>query len=116
MAEVGFDETPMRPTIREATTTNARPKTATPSAERNRGPVAMSPARRPGTAKSTITTNTGVPRTIHAGRSRSVRGASVPLTPVAPTSRRTAAIDAYMVGIERTTVRIPAAATAPAPM
>src|SRR3972149_458020 len=37
MPEVGLDDTPMRPTIREDTTTKATPKTATPSAATRRG-------------------------------------------------------------------------------
>ena len=76
--EVGLEETPMRPTMREETTTKARPNTATPSAATSRGSAAMSPASRPGTAKSTITTAAGTASTTQPGRSRSVRSALRP--------------------------------------
>src|SRR5947207_666828 len=43
IADVGFDETPINPTIRDETTTNAIPKIATPIAATNRGAVRFAP-------------------------------------------------------------------------
>src|SRR3954469_5561874 len=65
MAEVGFDETPIRPTMRDDTTTKQTPKTATPMAATRRGTNAMLPANNPGTATSVITTAAGTAMTTH---------------------------------------------------
>src|SRR5688572_6867223 len=73
IAEVGFDDTPIRPTMRDETTTKATPKIATPSAATTRGTKDMLPAKRPGTATSVSTTSAGTATTIQAGMSRSVR-------------------------------------------
>src|SRR4030081_345969 len=59
IAEVGFDETPIKPTMREETTTKQTPKIATPSDATRRGPSPMFPASNPGTATSVITTAAG---------------------------------------------------------
>src|SRR6185503_12160312 len=118
MPEVGFEETPISPTILEETTTNSTPKIPTPRAATRRGRKLISPASRPGTATSVATTATGTTSTTHPGTSRSVRGvsgaASAPGAP--PTPRTTATRELHIVGRERTTVTMPAAATAPAPM
>src|SRR3954452_21196344 len=78
IAEVGFDETPISPTMRDETTTKQTPKIATPSAATRRGPKAMLPASKPGTATSVMTTASGTTTTIHDGTSRSVRGTADP--------------------------------------
>src|SRR5207253_11247983 len=49
IAEVGFEETPIRPTILDDTTTKQTPKIATPSAAMSRAPRGILPARRFGT-------------------------------------------------------------------
>src|SRR6185503_3764076 len=117
MPDVGFELTPMRPTIRDDTTTNARPKIATPRAATRRGRAGMFPARSPGTANSVTTTSAGPRTTTQPGTSRSVLG-TAPASATSPprSPLRTATSDEYMVGRERATVTIPAAATAPAPM
>jgi hypothetical protein len=117
--DVGLEETPMSPTMREDTTTNVRPKTATPIAATARWMTLISPASSPGTATSITTTRAGNASTTQPGRSRSVRDASGPAVTAsgeAPRPRSTATSEAYIVGSARVTVTIPAAATAPAPM
>src|SRR5580765_3466063 len=79
MADVGFDDTPMRPTMRDDTTTKATPNTATPMAATRRGTNDMWPASNPGTATSVTMTISGTSTTTQEGMSRSVRsGAWVP--------------------------------------
>src|SRR5512145_120086 len=114
--EVGLDDTPMSPTIRDETTTKATPKMATPSDATNRGPGPMSPASRPGTENRVMMTSAGTASTTQPGTSRSVRGTAAAVPPGSSRCRRpviTAASDRYIVGSERNTVTIPAAATAP---
>ena len=117
MPEVGCDETPTMPTIRAATVTNSTPKTPTPAASTARCTGAMSPAKTPGTRPATSTTTATPPNTNAAGRSRSVRSAG-PTVPLASRRRprATARKAPAIVGRPRRTVRIPAVATAPAPM
>src|SRR5712691_1037282 len=127
IAEVGFDETPISPTMREETTKKHTPKIATPSALTRRGPKDMLPARRPGTATSVMTTRAGTSATKIGGMSRSVRPSDVGPTlesalsdwRVGPTPPRrpftTALNELHIVGSARATATIPAAATAPAP-
>src|SRR3954454_11536076 len=119
IAEVGFEETPISPTMRDDTTTKQTPKIATPSAATSRGPEAMLPASSPGTPTSVMTTASGTTSTIHDGTSRSVRGAfspSVIATPLRRRPRMPAANELAIVGSALITATIPAAATAPAPM
>src|SRR3954468_15191829 len=118
IAEVGFEETPISPTMRDDTTTKQTPKIATPSAATRRGPKAMLPASKPGTPTSVMTTPSGTTTTIHDGTSRSVRAFSASLisTPLRRSPRITAANELAIVGSALTTATIPAAATAPAPM
>src|ERR1041384_3968669 len=52
IADVGFDDTPINPTMRDETTTKQTPKIATPIAAMSRGVNDMLPAKRPGTATS----------------------------------------------------------------
>src|SRR3954465_3231859 len=109
MPEVGCDETPTSPTMRAATATKSTPNTATPSAQTARGQKVMSPAKTPG-MRQTSGTSAMAPKTKLPGRSRSV------LTPELFRPRATAVKAPTMVGRPRSTVRIPATATAPAPM
>src|SRR5262245_9699043 len=117
MPEVGLEETPISPTMREETTTKASPKIATPTDATRRGSALISPASSPGTRKSVRTTTAGTATVTQGAMSRSVRG-TPPSAAAAPDPRRplmTATRDAYIVGSVRITVTIPAAATAPAP-
>ncbi len=115
--EVGCDETPTMPTMRAATATNSTPKKPTPAASTARWKGAMSPANTPGTSPATSTTVATPPKTNHEGRSRSVPLAGRGGAPAASRRRprATAANAAHIVGSPRSTVRIPAVATAPAP-
>lgn len=127
MPEVGCDDTPTMPTMRAATATKSTPKIATPEAQTARWVRSMPPAKTPGTSHETVTTSAIPPKTKPPGRSRSVSGTPaadpVPLTALAALAaafffspRATAVNEAIMVGKLRTTVRMPAVATAPAPM
>ena len=118
MPEVGCEETPTIPTMRAATVTNSTPKTPTPAASTARCTGAMSPAKTPGTRPATSTTVATPPNTNQAGRSRSVRSTAAGRLPLASRRRprATARKAEAMVGSPRSTVRIPAVATAPAPM
>src|SRR3954451_2597507 len=69
IAEVGFEETPISPTMRDETTTKQTPKMATPSAATRGGPKAMLPASNPGTATRVMTTAIGTTTTIQDGTS-----------------------------------------------
>ncbi len=117
MPDVGCDDTPTIPTIRAATVTNSTPKKPTPAASTARCGALMSPANTPGTRPATSTTTAMPPSTNEPGRSRSVRSTvpddveSGPCMPFA-----TAANAPTIVGSPRSTVRMPAVATAPAPM
>ena len=75
MPEVGFDDTPMRPTMRDETTTKARPKMATPSAATQPRPGAHVPAQQPGHREQRQHHQRPAPTTTtQPGMSRSVRG------------------------------------------
>src|SRR5881396_1748716 len=109
IADVGFDETPIKPTMRDDTTTKQIPKMATPNAATSRGPKDMLPAKRFGTRTSVITTATGTTATKIGGMSRSVLcGAPVPspaLSCLSPLT--TAENDLHIVGNARATATIP---------
>ena len=104
------------PTMRAATATNITPKTPTPAASTARWSGDIPPAKTPGTSPATSTTVVTPPNTNQAGRSRSVRSpvACAFASPRMP--RATATKAANIVGSPRSTVRMPAVATAPAPM
>src|SRR3954447_6158837 len=72
IAEVGFEETPIKPTMRDDTTTKQTPKIATAIAAIRRGTSDILPASRPGTATRVTMTASGTTATTHAGTSRSV--------------------------------------------
>jgi hypothetical protein len=119
MPEMGFEEVPMSPAMREETVTNRKPKITTRiDAIR----LAPAPVGAPGTGlkvrkahiRATITAEPA--RTRVMGRSREVR----PCTTGAPVDLRRSAAPARsaptMVGVVLIRVMRPAAATAPAPM
>ena len=118
MPEVGCDVTPTMPTMRAATATNITPNMPTPAAQIALGTSPMPPAKMPGTRAATATTVTIVPATKLPGKSRSVLGTSAvaEFPPAFLRPRATLANAPIMVGSPRSTVRIPAVATAPAPM
>ena len=114
IADTGLDDTPIRPTRRDETGTNRKPKSATPSAATTRAPRPRSPAKSHGTVESTITSTTRPTTITQLGRSRSVRSAcAFPPPPERP--RATAASDCTIVGAVLMTVKRPAQVTAPAP-
>ena len=117
MPDVGFDDTPTIPTMRDATATNIRPKIATPAAQMARASGPMFPANTPGTRAAIRTTATMAPATNDPGRSRSVAGVlACEAPPLVPRLRATDANALTMVGMFFATVMMPAVATAPAPM
>ena len=119
MPEVGCDETPTMPTIRAATATNRMPNTPTPAAQHRPLQRAMSPANTPGTSAGDEHHDRDAAEHEAAGQvavgalagPASARAAPRPRRPRA-TARKAPA----MVGSPRSTVRMPAVATAPAPM
>ena len=115
MPDVGCELTPTIPTMRAATVTNRSPNTPTPAAQIARRGRSMSPANTPGTSPVTSTTIAMPPITNEPGRSRSVRS-PVP-SPAPPRSPPITARNAPIIdGRLRASVRMPAVATAPAPM
>src|SRR5262245_20807181 len=118
MPDVGCDDTPTIPTMRAATATNRSPKIPTPAAQIARCSGVSALPNTPGTSAATTITNV-TPTTITAGdRSRSVSATSAWATRARDPVRslNTADSAAHMVGRPAMTVRIPAVATAPAPM
>src|SRR5262249_49665395 len=114
--DVGCEETPTIPTMRAATVTKRRPKTATPAAQTARGRGPMSPAKTPGASAATATTKAIAPSTKVPGRSRSVETATKdPAARFLESPRTTPANAPPIVGRFWTPVNKPATATAPAP-
>src|SRR5262245_27006933 len=116
--DVGCDDTPTIPTMRAATATNKSPKIPTPAAHTARCSGVSALPNTPGTSAAVAMTN-ATPTTITTGdRSRSVSATSAAaLTARDPSSSLNTADNApHMVGRPAMTVRIPAVATAPAPM
>ena len=119
--EVGCDDTPMMPTMRAATETNSTPKIPTPRPQIARWSVPSSLPKTCGTSPETRTTTSTPPRTKMPGRSRSRSGES-PASSADPglrlprSPRVTASTERVIAGRLRSTVRMPATATAPAPM
>src|SRR3989442_570059 len=110
IADVGFDETPIKPTILEETTTKQIPKIATPSAAINRAMKGMLPARRFGTATRVTITAIGTTTTTQPGTSRSVRSSDAAVVDDARSPLTTARNDVTIVGSARATATRPAAA------
>ena len=117
MPEVGWEETPTMPTMRAATATKSTPKTPTPAAQTMRGTRPMFPAKIPGTKAAVRTTKAMPPTTKDPGRSRSVSKRAIVLpdesrdTPLAMAAKAPTIVGRFL-----STVRMPAVATAPAPM
>ena len=110
MPEIGFDEVPMSPVMRDETVTNRNPKMMTRIAARKLPCVGIFGA----TARK-IASSSDPPSTTVVGRSRSVRSRAVAVAP-APKSFNPSRADAMIVGSVRPSVMRPAASTAPAPI
>src|SRR4051812_10159359 len=108
--EIGFDDEPMRPTIREETVTKKKPNTTTRSEARTFPWVGICGATARKIAKRTVP-----PRTTVSGRSCSVR-ARPPAWVFAEKSFTLSRNDEMIVGMVRASVIRPAASTAPAPV
>ena len=88
MPEVGFEETPIRPTMRDDTTTKASAEDGHARARpRGAGPRSCSRRAGPGTANRVSTTATGATSTTQPGMSRSVRGTAPPSAATSPPRR-----------------------------
>src|SRR3954462_13837810 len=110
MPEIGFDEDPIRPTIRDDTVTKKNPKTITSTDVTTLPCVGKPGASARKNARATVPT-----RTILIGISRSVR--SRPATaPLAAKSFMLSRNDEMIVGMVLPSVIRPAASTAPAPV
>ncbi len=108
--EIGLDEVPISPVMRDETVTNRNPKTITRMAARKFPCIGIFGA----TARK-IASRNEPPSTKAVGRSRSVRSVAVVAAP-APKSLMPSRADATIVGSVRPSVIRPAASTAPAPM
>ena len=110
MPEIGFDEVPMSPVMRDETVTKKNPKMTTRIAARKLPCVGSFGATARNSARSS-----DPPSTTTIGMSRSVRiRAAAPAR--APKSLNPSRADATIVGMVRASVIKPAASTAPAPM
>ena len=109
MPEIGFDEVPMRPVMREETVTKKKPKMTTRMDARKLPRVGRFGARARNSASRSDPMSTTT-----IGMSRSVRMRLAPAP--APKSLIPSRADAMIVGIVRASVMRPAARTAPAPM
>ena len=115
MPEIGLDEFPIRPVIREETATKKKPNT------RIRSDPRMLPGKRPvgrlGSTAMTSASKAEPARTHRIGMSRSVRlAATAPCTREARRSPIEPRTEATIVGSVRISVLNPAIVTAPAPM
>ena len=110
MPEIGLDDEPMSPVMREETVAKKKPKTRMSTA------AMMLPwLGSPGVTVRKIASSSEPPSTTTIGTSRSVRDC-VPCPTPAEKSFRLPRADATIVGIVRASVMRPAASTAPAPM
>ena len=107
--EIGFDEDPMRPVMREDTVEKKNAKTTISSAARMLPRSGMFGA----TARKSASSSDPISTTL-IGISRSVRSPEAPLAAPNPFSPSSA--DRTIVGIVRASVMSPPASTAPAPM
>ena len=104
--DTGFDDEPIRPTIRLDTVTKKKLKITISTAP-------VSPTGTPGHSHSVTASSAATPSTIFSGRSCWVRGRSPPA--VAPTCPRPSLNDSTIVGRDLSRVTMPAKPTAPAP-
>ena len=120
MPLMGFEELPMRPTMREETVTNKNPKTTTkiPAIRFANRPVCAPGIGRNVKSAHIMATITSEPKTTTLmGRSRLTRSAAAaPAARWACKSLSPARSADQIVGIVLASVIKPAAATAPAPM
>ncbi len=116
--EVGFDVTPTSPTMRLDTVTKKKAKIATSSAPSTRTENdSMNPKTCGATARNRTTVSTPIPTKL-SGRSSSVRLIAAPTVVASRRARspRSPSLNEVMIiGVERSSVVIPAVATAPAP-
>ena len=121
MPDVGCEETPTMPTMRAATATKRTPKTPTPAAQTARGSGPMWPAEDPGHERGREDDERDAAEHEAAGqvavRARDASGGIALAPPRPPRTPFTTARNApAIVGKFLRTVRMPAVATAPAPM
>ena len=107
--EIGFDEVPMRPVMRDDTVAKKNAKITVRMAASTFPCSGM-----PGTSASTSATTSVPMSTTDIGSSRSVRAMVPPAA--APKPRMPSTAELTMVGIVRPSVISPEASTAPAPM
>ena len=108
--ETGFEEDPIRPTMRDETVTKKNPKTTTRIDATKLPCVGIRGATTRKSASRTVP-----PRTTVNGTSRSVRARDA-APPLAEKSFTLSRKDDTMVGMVRASVMRPAASTAPAPV
>ncbi len=109
--EMGFDELPMRPVMREDTVTKKKPKSTIRMAARKLYWSGIRGASAKKSASSSEPTRTTV-----SGRSRSVLSRESAAPASALNSRTLSRKDETIVGMVRASVISPAASTAPAPV
>ncbi len=109
MPEIGFDELPISPVMRDDTLTKKKPKRIVRIATKGWPCVGS-----PGIATRKMARASVPARTTISGRSRSVR--SVPAAPPSPSPRMLSLKLPRIVGSVRPSVMMPEASTAPAPM
>src|SRR5262249_21347205 len=110
MPEIGFDEVPIRPVMRDDTVAKKNPKTRISIAA-----TTLPYVGRPGTTVRNTARNREPPSTTLIGMSSSVRSLVPPSGPDLK-SRKLSRADDTMVGMVRPSVMRPDASTAPAPM
>ena len=107
MPEIGFEELPTSPVMRDDTVTKKKPKTTMRTADRTLPCVGV-----PGVTTRKIASSSEPTSTTLIGRSRSVR--TRPIWPApAPKSFMLSRNDVMMVGVVRASVISPDASTAP---
>ena len=109
MPEIGLDEEPMRPVIRDDTVTKKNPK-MTMSAEASEVPL----RRHPGAAARKMASASEPSK--HHGQRQVALGAALPAAPPSPSPSRCRGSDETIVGSVRASVISPEASTAPAPV
>ena len=110
MPEIGFDDDPISPVMRDDTVTKKKPNTSSRNAARKLPCVGILGA----TARKSASSS-DPPRTTTIGMSRSVRILDACVWPL-PKSFTLSRNDETIVGIVRASVMMPAASTAPAPV
>src|SRR5215218_3035974 len=109
MPEIGLDDDPISPTMRDETVTKKKPKITTRMDATKLPCVGSRGATARKRARSTVPTSTSV-----IGMSRSVRVRAAAPPPLALKSRMLSRKEETIVGIVRASVISPAASTAPA--